>query len=234
MSIAVLFDLDDTLLDNFQAFKQAIAEVFPERLFQEQSFIKLYRIFRMNSEKIFEQFRVEAMKNPNKKFDRWRVVLTALGEKEDKDCLMKLDEHYHRLQTKLQLSEKFVELFDFLKQKNIQMGLLSNGIANKQEQKIKQLGLAKYIEADKVFISELLGVSKPSIQCYTMVRSRLPHDIAKIIYLGDSYVNDIKPAYQVDWQPIWLNRFAERADSKEIITVKNIDQAIAEIKNIIG
>lgn len=230
MTTAILFDIDDTLLDNYGAFSQAVQTVFLKRKLSSKELIGLYENFRKNSEKVFEQFRADVMRDPEKKFQRWAIIPELLAEKHDRTMLRQLDDRYHNYQKKLRLSREFLDLFEYLKQQEVQLGVLSNGLYDKQKGKIAQLGIKSYIDPEYIFVSERLGESKPKLSCYRKVEQLLPASVDKIIYLGDSYINDILPSRKAGWLPIWLNRFDEGTDTTGIIEAQTVSQAICQLK----
>lgn len=230
MTTTILFDIDDTLLDNYAAFSTAVQTVFLKRPLSSKEMIRLYGNFRKNSEKVFEQFHVDVMRDPEKKFQRWAIISELLAEKYNRTMLKQLDDRYHNYQKQLRLSEEFLDLLEYLKQKKLQLGVLSNGLYDKQKGKIEQLGIKEYINPEYIFVSERLGESKPNLRCYQKVERSLPASVDRIIYLGDSYINDILPSHKAGWLPIWLNRFEEKANTTGIIEAKTVSQAIRHLK----
>lgn len=207
---AVFFDVDDTLLDNYHAFKWTIETYFSELQITESSLKKLYRDFRSNSEKIYHQYQTNQVTS-SQQYERWSFVLNALNQK-DPLILAELDEAYHRCQSQQRLSAEMMELLDLLGKNEIFCGILTNGFKQQQQRKLDQLGLNRYIEPRWQLISEDLGDAKPNVSCFQKVAAQLPKEITQIYYLGDSYQNDIIPAHLAGWHPIWLNRFADSGD----------------------
>ena len=71
--------------------------------------------------------------------------------------------------------------------------LLTNGPTSHQSKKITSLGLAKWFDASRIFISETTGVPKPQAEAFMNVERLFPvlnkNDFWMI---GDDPVNDIK------------------------------------------
>lgn len=223
--VAVFFDVDDTLLDNYSAFKYTIETYFSKLLITEASLKKLYRDFRSNSEKIYHRYQTNQVIS-SQKYERWALALNALNQK-DHSILPELDDVYHRCQSQQRLSAEMTELLDLLGENEIFCGILTNGFKQQQQRKLDQLGLNRYIEPKWQLISEELGDAKPNVGCFQKVAAQLPKEITQIHYLGDSYQNDIVPAHLAGWHPIWLNRFSDSGDlavpqaktSKEAVTL---------------
>ncbi|MGA3513436.1 haloacid dehalogenase, partial [Lactiplantibacillus plantarum] len=56
MTVAVFFDVDDTLLDNYAAFKETLFALFSVKSLSEKQMQKLYKNFRFYSELIYKQY----------------------------------------------------------------------------------------------------------------------------------------------------------------------------------
>lgn len=217
---AVFFDIDDTLLDNYCAFKETIQEFFPGSL-KEFALKRLYRNFRQKSEKIYQSY---LDGNRKHKADRWRLVLQTLQPTSIVN-ISELDDYYHLRQGKQLLSKEMQLLLRSLKKSGILCGVLTNGFMLQQQNKIDQLMLNQFIDPNWQFISEEIDDAKPNVSCFQKVAKQLPEQIQRIYYLGDSYSNDIIPAQMAGWRPIWLNRFGDKGESA-IIQAKNAEEAV--------
>ncbi|MGF2942664.1 HAD family hydrolase [Enterococcus xiangfangensis] len=223
---AVFFDIDDTLLDNYSAFKCTLKKYFPDSSIDENHFLGLYRDFRSHSEKIYQRYhegKVGAIHN----YDRWSSVLKRLKVADDSNRI-DLDNYYHECQKKQALSVEMTILLQVLKNAGILCGVLTNGFTQQQQTKLDQLKLSRFIDPKWQFISEALGDAKPNVSCFQKVADQLPADITKILYLGDSYRNDIVPALAANWEPIWLNRFGDKGELS-VLEVKYNDEAVIEL-----
>lgn len=109
---AVFFDIDDTLLDNYCAFKETIQEFFPGSL-NEFALKRLYRNFRQNSEKIYQSY---LDGNRKHKADRWRLVLQTLQPTSIVN-ISELDDYYHLRQGKTTPIKRDATSFAKLKEK---------------------------------------------------------------------------------------------------------------------
>ena len=79
-NIAVFFDVDDTLLDNYSAFKCTIRKYYPDYFLEEPFLKRLYHEFRCHSEKIYK-FYQEGKLATKKKDERWLLVMETLNLK---------------------------------------------------------------------------------------------------------------------------------------------------------
>lgn len=231
MKVAVFFDVDDTLLDNYQAFKQTLTQLYSIDQINEEELRQLYLTFRTDSENIYARFQFSSKNDAE--YVRWQRIAQRFGKPDTLDHLQQADEIYHDYQYQRQLSQDFIELFQFLDKQQVQVGVLTNGFQAAQQRKLDQLQLDNYIDPNWLLISESFGVAKPEIACFEKLRSLLPNSVEQFIYLGDSYRNDIYPSLAAGWQPIWLNRFREKQMLEGMIEVTNKKEAIETIKKII-
>ncbi|GMA08825.1 haloacid dehalogenase [Tetragenococcus halophilus subsp. flandriensis] len=231
MTVAIFFDVDDTLLDNYTAFKETLFTLSSIEPLPEEQMQELYKNFRLYSEHIYKQYhKTRFINNINA---RWQWVAKNLNMENDPSLLEDLDDLYHRNQQKQKLSKDFVDLFSFLTENEVYFGVLTNGLVKAQAKKIKQLNLSNYMPSKQIFISENLNDAKPNFSCFEKVEQTLPKNIDSWIYVGDSFTNDIEPLLNSHWLPIWLNRFNEQVTQDGYVEVKGEEEAVMTLRKLI-
>ncbi len=83
------------------------------------------------------------------------------------------------------------------------LGVVTNGRTHAQRSKLAQAHLAEYFES--VRISEEDGVKKPHRQIFEHCLHELQVDAHHAVYVGDHPVNDIDAAKQVGMCAIWMD-----------------------------
>lgn len=73
---AIFFDVADTLLDNFNAFKKTVADLLPSKKLSSEIFKEMYVAFRLQSERIYEESLAVGQGDSRPEFDRWRTVFS--------------------------------------------------------------------------------------------------------------------------------------------------------------
>jgi putative hydrolase of the HAD superfamily len=96
---------------------------------------------------------------------------------------------------------------------SIPMGILSNFNNSLQDKLVHFFGA---IFSD-IFVSEVVGVAKPSIQFYQHALEKLELLPEEIIYVGDSYKLDIKPANELGINSFLIDRDGFYPDSDTTI-----------------
>ncbi len=231
MTVAIFFDVDDTLLDNYAAFRETLFALSPVKPLSEKRMQKCYKNFRFYSELIYKQYhKTRCINNVNA---RWEWVAKDLNMESDPLFLEELDDLYHKNQQKQKLSQAYIDLFSFLEKNEVYFGVLTNGLAKAQAKKIKQLNLPSYIPSKRIFISESLNDAKPNFSCFKKVEQTLPKIIDSWIYVGDSFTNDIEPLLNSHWLPVWLNRFNEKIMQDGYIEVKEKEEAVMTLRKLI-
>ena len=94
------------------------------------------------------------------------------------------------------------------------LGLLTNGAADLQREKIRESRLGPYFDA--VVISGEVGVRKPEPQIFALALDRLGVTAETAVMVGNSLGSDVAGAQRAGLKGIWLNRSGkERNDEVE-------------------
>ena len=92
--------------------------------------------------------------------------------------------------------------------KKYRIYIASNGNTAVQTPRMAKAGLTQYIE--KAFISEALGVNKPSKAYFDLCFAQIPgFDRDKAIMVGDSLTSDIQGGIQAGIRTCWVNTFGK-------------------------
>ena len=110
---------------------------------------------------------------------------------------------YRHHKPKIALSEDVVKTLDAWKAEDIRLGLITDGRSVQQRNKIKALGLGRWIENEDVVISEEFGSEKPALANYEYFMKRYPecHDFT---YVGDNTRKDFIAPHALGWTTVCL------------------------------
>lgn len=220
----VVFDVDDTLYDQIEPFRKAIEVSFSSNVLikGDISLEKLYKKFRFFSDLVFPKtvdgslslndMRVFRITEAFKYFD-YKITL------EEAEMFQK---KYQLYQGEIELLEEMRELLTQLSEQDIQLGILTNGPTNHQKSKIKQLGIETFIPEANRFISEEVGIAKPNIAVFKLIEENLSVTANELIYIGDSYENDVIGAKNAGWKCVWLNKYQKELTSEDILPDKEL------------
>lgn len=97
------------------------------------------------------------------------------------------------------------EALEFLEEasKKYKIYAVTNGVADVQYNRIKKIGLDKYLE--KVFISEEIGYTKPDKAFFEYVLKETEASKNDVIVLGDSLSSDIQGAINSGLDYVWFD-----------------------------
>ena len=80
-----------------------------------------------------------------------------------------------------------------------------------------------------------MGISKPNKAIFTALEKKLMRQTKEYYYIGDNYDNDVVGAFNMGWQPIWLNHKQEkRVLDASLIEVTSRNDLINKLKEIMN
>ena len=160
----LVFDLDDTLYSKQQVFLTALKKCYP----RFKTDIDVYKVYREKSEIAFELFTKGQITLEKNHLSRVEGTLSALGLDSSKESVIHFKETYQYVMDHIELDEDWYHFFDKVSNHSA-LVLLTNGPTSHQSKKITSLGLAKWFDASRIFISETTGVPKPQAEAFMNV-----------------------------------------------------------------
>ena len=175
---ALVFDLDDTLYNELDYLKSAYWEICfycnPDKAKE------LYHL-------IFSLYRSD--QNPFKYItEKFEISLPELIS------------NYRNHVPKLNPFPGVLKVFQEVKQKKGKLGVITDGRVITQTNKLKSLGLLKYI--DYVVISEDIGSEKPHRKNYEAMMDKL--NAERYYYFGDNFKKDFIAPLKMGWHTVGL------------------------------
>ena len=188
---AVFFDIDGTLFSTSEfasrareasvdAMVGAGLPVSREELLEELAEVVLE--FSSNYEKHFDKLLLRLPRRTLKGLNP--AVITAAGIVA-----------YH--DTKTRLLEPFVDVVEVLRrlrQTELLLGIITEGLEIKQAEKLVRLRLLEFFQQKSIFISHQVGISKPNPKLYQRACIDLNLRPSECVYVGDNPLMDIDPA----------------------------------------
>ena len=225
------FDIDDTLYDLADPFRKACRHYYGNEMdpFMEELFLA----FRRHGEVSFMAVENGKMSMKEMYCYRLQKAFAEHGIRINEDEALAFQKTYQTHQHAISLSEDMRRFFDEYSSK-IAMGVLSNGPAEHQWDKVRSLGLLKWIKKEDIIISGEVGVTKPDVRIYRIAETRAQGKEPWMI--GDSFESDIAGAYAAGWRSLWINRRRRTAGDRNIRpdrTVYSEPEMIVALKKII-
>ncbi|MDT2639256.1 HAD family hydrolase [Enterococcus dongliensis] len=232
----VVFDLDDTLYEQQAPFTAAITTLFPS--FPQEKLKELFISFRYYSDLHYTKSITGEWSLAKMRYERIRLALA------DFDFLPAVSElntfqtaYDHALQS-ITLPAEIVTSLKFLKQKG-KLGIITNGPVNRQTDKINALGLTDWIEQENIIISDGVQIQKPDPAIFHLMENKLYLTADSLLYVGDSFDNDVQGAKAAGWSVWWFNH-QKRARStaqtaiydEEITSFEDLGKALTNEKSL--
>lgn len=201
---SILFDVDDTLYDQQQPFRQAIMTYFPEVPYPQLT--SLYLQFRLHSDEQFGKVLSKEWSLDHFRHYRLSTSLTDIGcqpislaESQQFQAL------YEQQLDQISLHPAVKDTLDFLALLPVKIGIITNGPTTHQQKKLDQLQLTNWIKPEHMMISQTTGFQKPELDIFRLAECSFGLDPDQTLYVGDNFDNDVIGAKRAGWQALWLN-----------------------------
>ena len=205
---AVLFDLDDTLLDNSGnpfVVAQACAWLAEAHGFDaDRVFEASSRAWGRHWPEVEQLCWLGRMEGFAVSLECWRRALRECGCADEAIARQVYDTHR-------QLGRKAMRLFDdaagvlpVLAAGGVRLGAVTNGPCDFQREKLEALGLVDLL--DTVVISGECGMAKPDPRVFGLALDQLRVEPRHAWHVGDSLLTDVAGAQAAGLFAVWLNR----------------------------
>jgi len=239
---AVLFDLDDTLIEEEDSAKWALAQTcliaaarhgldsrrlvdlvrqHAGDLWRSVDTITYCRAVGISSwEGLWARFvgaedpNLERLRSwaPTYRFKTWAAALNAFGIHDDTLASEVANAFPVIRNQRHVVLPGAVDILAALRP-HAKLAIISNGSPDLQRQKLRRSGLQKYV--DTVIVSGEVGVGKPNPAIFQCALRSLDVQASKAVMVGDSLTRDVDGAQRAGIRAVWLNRRAVRpADAK--------------------
>lgn len=204
----VFFDLDDTLYSRCDAFFIAVEKFFCIK--DECKKSQLCTFCRMRGDEVFFKAQRGEITNSQMYAYRFTKGFSDAGISITEKEALEFQSVYQKELYSLKLSESVIKMLDFAKNKFDALGIITNGPQEHQWNKIKKLNLEKWFSKNLIFVSGEYKIDKPDSRLFLLAQERAQKKSEDLIFVGDSFYNDILPASKLKWHTIWLNLYDEK------------------------
>lgn len=217
---AVIFDLDDTLISERKYIESGylhISKLLSSKLDMDEKEIYslLIELFNESSKNVF-----------NRLLDKFEINYT-------RNNIMELVEEYRNHFPNINFFDDVLPCIKNLKKNGIKVGIITDGYANVQRQKLKAINANNYF--DEIIVTDELGREywKPHPKAFEMMKDKLNIEFNEIVYIGDNpekdfYIGSIYPI-----KTIRIYRKNGIHKNKQYLNDIREDQAIKSLSKII-
>lgn len=199
----ILFDLDNTLYD-YDACDREAQKVLEKWCFQNLN------IERTQFQSCYEQSKKmvkQQLGNVGASHNRLLYMqnfLELLGKPPVLYALEMYDIYWNTMLEKMERFDYVLPLFQWLKERKIKIGILTDLTAHIQHRKIRALLLEEYV--DILVSSEEAGREKPEACIFDLMIRKMQLLPEELLMVGDSMMKDIQGAEAVGMEAVWFEK----------------------------
>jgi YjjG family noncanonical pyrimidine nucleotidase len=211
---AIVFDLDNTLIDHAFAEAKAIQTVM--NAYQHHDYLSailqneqehFLRVYRQHNERLWHDLAFRRITPEDLIWQRFAATLSDFFPhnmaQEAEHLGRTMGEEYMRLyKDNWRLLDGADSLLSAL-QHDYKLGVITNGFREQQRGKLAKFGWEARFDA--VILSDEVGVMKPHREIFQLAEKALGYTQKELVYVGDNYVSDIEGAKDAGWYAVWLH-----------------------------
>lgn len=200
---AVLFDVDDTLYDQTVPFMEAYAQYFGEN--PPVPARTIYPVTRKYSDQIFSRAMAGGITMDELYIYRVKKAFEDFGVSFSDQEALAFQRLYAHRQDYIRMSPLLEEILEYCSGK-ASLGIITNGPAGRQWDKVKSLQAERWIPHENIFVSADVGAEKPDRKIFDYAKQKMGLEDAEIWFVGDAYPLDVEGALNAGWNAVWMNR----------------------------
>lgn len=200
---AVLFDLDDTLIDHRHAARAATAGVrarFPA--FQQTSLDALAAEHQRILDLLHHEVAIGARTVADARLDRYRRLFAFVGA--DATHAGAAAELHRRVYQACRRPVAGARDLLAALHGQVTIGVVTNNTVAEQTEKLASFDLAPFVDA--LVTSEEVGAAKPDGRIFAAALQRVGCAAGEAVMVGDSWAHDVAGARAAGIAAIWFNR----------------------------
>lgn len=228
-----LFDLDETLLNFHASEKIGLKEVVEAAgcTFDDD----VYAFFKARNKELWLMLERGEITRDELFRTRFGELLSRCGADTSKLDLLKINSEFILAMSRNGvLIDGATGLLAALKQniKGARIYIVSNGATINAIGRIKSTGLDAYI--DGTFISEDMGVNKPSPEFFRMVLDSIGAPKEKCIVIGDSLTSDMSGARNFGLKSCWFRPSGDRESAVKEYSISYTADTLDELYDVLS
>ena len=205
---AILFDLDNTLIDRQRAFKEMLIRVF-HNYYKDEEYINLLVKDALLFDDNGKIERIDSFAKLINKYEIKEFTAKELSSNWSKESGITVYLFDDVLNTLKKLKEKY------------KLAVVTNGDYASQKRKLDNINI--YDLLDYTLISSEINIRKPDPRIFKYACKQMNLQEKECIYVGDSYSRDIEGALNAGLNAIYVSRNNEIHDNvKTIYQIKEL------------
>lgn len=206
----IFFDLDDTLCGYWDAAKvglrKAFAEAGPPGIDPETMVSHWAEAFREFAPTLKETgwYKTYLKTGEPTRTEQMRRTLLIAGIDDPAMARALGDSYADHRNDALELFPETLAVLATLRERGYPLGLITNGPEDIQRQEVETLGIEDWFE--HILIEGEQGIGKPHAEVFRRAEAMSGAQGEEILFVGNSYAHDIRPALAAGWRAIWVRR----------------------------
>ena len=220
----IFFDLDNTLWDHRKNAYLTIKDLCEQHRIQEVYGIDMedfHNVYHEINEALWEKLRDNLIDKEYLRKHRFYDSFMHFGV-DNLELSQQFEANF--LDNILQYNELVdgaVEILDYLKGKDYELHIISNGFQEVTERKCILSGIAPYFKS--ITSADSVGVRKPDARIFDYSMSLAKADRSESVLIGDDWIADVKGAQNYGMDVIFFNALNEKVEDTDL---KYVDQLI--------
>lgn len=231
---AVLFDLDDTLVDFQYSRRHGLRAV--QALLPGLAPVPLEELELVHDEELHANFLRTlggGLSDDEARIQRIGGVCRRYGLEPDERTVAEAAVSYAReQQSNMRLVPGVSELLHALRGR-VKIGVITNGPSAQQRDKLKRCDIDPG-DLDVLAISEEVGTTKPDPAIFRYALASLGVPPGSVTMIGDSWDNDVLPALKSGMGAVWLNRYRRACPDPGLAVETHELEPLGDILEILG
>lgn len=221
----LFFDLDHTLWDFDANARLTLQELYHSLNLQNRgvdNFDTFYKSYLQHNAKLWERYRNGYIKQAELRVKRMWLTLLDFKIADEPLAETMGKEFLTQLPTRNILFPYAMEILDYLKNKDYQLHLITNGFEEIQHHKINNSKISHYF--DKVITSESSNSMKPHKAIFEFALSKTGAQLEESIMLGDDLEADIIGASKAGMDQVFINHINAKSAFTPTYTVTSLKE----------
>lgn len=203
----IIFDLDDTLSDDFKNVQGAFKTIVRDS-YTEDEFSRFYNIDRQiwkeRAEGLIKNPREGMTKDEITEWIRAQRFIKYFGNITYEEAVKCNNLYVEGLKEKVEIINGATEILEYLKEKDYKIVIATNGPSDALPVKLNKLKINKFI--DVTFAADECGYMKPHTHFYEALFDKINnHNKEEMLFIGDELEKDIKGGNNFGIDTCWFN-----------------------------
>ena len=219
MRRAVLFDLDDTLIDHRHAAQAAMTGV--RERFPALASVPLADLAREHHrllELLHGAVALGSLDIAQARVERYRRLFAFAGA-DGRHAGAAAELHRRVYQAHRRAVDGALDLLLLLR-RDARIAVVTNNTVSEQAEKLATFGFAPHVDA--LVTSEEVGAAKPDARIFAAALARVGCAASEAVMVGDSWVHDVQGARAAGIAAVWFDRDAAHASRDGVPTLARL------------